>query len=103
MSNRRDFLKTAAFAALGSGMAINHVFAGGNDAPSLFNVNSRAGVTPKMKLRFFPYELKLRHVFTVATYSRTTTPDVQVEIMVKPPCPRTCNTNWARWTVYWLF
>ena len=62
MSNRRDFLKTAAFAALGSGMAINHVFAGGNDAPSLFNVNSRAGVTPKMKLRFFPYELKLRHV-----------------------------------------
>ena len=53
MSNRRDFLKTAAFAALGSGMAINHVFAGGNDAPSLFNVNSRAGVTPKMKLRFF--------------------------------------------------
>ena len=97
MSNRRDFLKTAAFAALGSGMAINHVFAGGNDAPSLFNVNSRAGVTPKMKLRFFPYELKLRHVFTVATYSRTTTPDVQnmmaLSVMVKPPCPRTCNTN----------
>ena len=24
--------------------------------------------------------LKLKHVFTVATYSRTTTPDVQVEI-----------------------
>ena len=80
MSNRRDFLKTAAFAAIGSGMAISHVFAGGNGAPSLFNVNSRAGVTPKMKLRFFPYELKLRHVFTVATHSRTTTPDVQVEI-----------------------
>ena len=31
-------------------------------------------------MTFFPYELKLRHVFTVATYSRTTTPDVQVEI-----------------------
>ena len=101
MSNRRDFLKTAAFAALGSGMAINHVFAGGNDAPSLFNVNSRAGVTPKMKLRFFPYELKLRHVFTVATYSRTTTPRrsgqiknmMALSVMVKPPCPRTCNTN----------
>lgn len=46
----------------------------------MFNVNSRAGVAPRMKLRFFPYELKLRHVFTVATYSRTTTPDVQVEI-----------------------
>ena len=33
-----------------------------------------------MSLRFFPYELKLRHVFTVATYSRSTTPDVQVEL-----------------------
>ena len=33
-----------------------------------------------MELRFFPYELQLRHTFTVASYSRTTTPDVQVEI-----------------------
>lgn len=33
-----------------------------------------------MKLSFFPYELTLQHVFTVASYSRTTTPDVQVEI-----------------------
>jgi L-alanine-DL-glutamate epimerase-like enolase superfamily enzyme len=33
-----------------------------------------------MQLRFFPYELQLAHTFTVATYSRTTTPDVQVEI-----------------------
>lgn len=78
MQNRRDFLKTAAFAALGSGMAINHAFAGEN-APALFNINKR-GVDTKMRMRFFPYELQLRHVFTVATYSRTTTPDVQVEI-----------------------
>lgn len=34
----------------------------------------------KMKLSFFPYELKLRHTFTVATYTRTTTPGVQVRI-----------------------
>ena len=80
MQNRRDFLKTAAFAALGSGMAINSVLAGEGAMPALFNINKKSGVTPKMKLRFFPYELKLRHVFTVATYSRTTTPDVQVEI-----------------------
>lgn len=33
-----------------------------------------------MKITFKPYDLKLRHVFTVATYSRTTTPGVQVEI-----------------------
>lgn len=45
----------------------------------LFNINRR-GVEAKMRLRFFPYELKLRDVFTVATYSRTTTPDVQVEL-----------------------
>lgn len=34
----------------------------------------------KMTLRFYPYELKLAHTFTVSSYSRTTTPDVQVEI-----------------------
>ncbi len=79
MQNRREFLKTAAFAALGSGMAINGVLASERVAPALFNIN-KSGVTPKMKLRFFPYELRLRHVFTVAAYSRTTTPDVQVEI-----------------------
>lgn len=33
-----------------------------------------------MKLYFLPYELKLCHVFTVAVYFRTTTPDIQVEI-----------------------
>ena len=33
-----------------------------------------------MTLRFFPYELQLRHTFTVATSSRTTTQGVQVEI-----------------------
>lgn len=33
-----------------------------------------------MSLRFFPYELQLRHTFTVATSSRTTTQGVQVEI-----------------------
>lgn len=80
MQNRRDFLKTAAFAALGTGLAVNQMWAGaGTSAPS-FHINARAGAVPRMRLRFFPYELKLRHVFTVATYSRSTTPDVQVEI-----------------------
>lgn len=57
---------------------MNNVLAGGS-VPSLFSVN-KLGKGGKMKLTFFPYELKLKHVFTVATYSRTTTPDVQVEI-----------------------
>jgi L-alanine-DL-glutamate epimerase-like enolase superfamily enzyme len=34
----------------------------------------------KMKLRFRPYTLELRHVFTIATSSRTTTPVVLTEI-----------------------
>ena len=74
-------MKTAAWAVLGSGVAIGHLRAeAGGKGPALFNINSRTGVLPKMKLRFFPYELKLKHVFTVATYSRSTTPDVQVEL-----------------------
>ena len=33
-----------------------------------------------LQMRFFPYELQLRHAFNLAKFSRTTTPDVQVEI-----------------------
>ena len=77
MQNRRDFLKTATFAALGSGVALNSLLTSCN-GPSV-NINKN-GVGAKMKLRFFPYELKLRHVFTVATSTRTTTQGVQVEI-----------------------
>ena len=34
----------------------------------------------RMHLSFEPYELQLRHVFTVSSYSRKTTPGVQVKI-----------------------
>lgn len=78
MQNRRDFLKTAALAAIGSGLAVNPLFAG-ESVSSSFSIN-RLGKGGRLKMKFFPYELKLKHVFTVATYSRTTTPDVQVEI-----------------------
>lgn len=78
MQNRRNFLKTAALAALGSGLVINNVWAGETAATSFFI--HKLGKGGKMKLKFFPYELKLNHVFTVASFSRTTTPDVQVEI-----------------------
>ena len=75
--NRRDFIKTAALAAIGSGIAANKLFA---ETPvSLFSIN-RSGKGAKLKLRFQPYNLQLKHVFTVSTYSRTTTPDVQVEV-----------------------
>ncbi len=76
MQNRRDFLKTAALATLGVGLSSQQSW--GNNQ-SLFSVNS-LGKSAKMKMKFFPYELQLKHVFTVAAHSRKTTPDVQVEI-----------------------
>ena len=70
MQNRREFLKTTALAAAGVALA-------GCKGPQRFNIVHGDG---KMHLKFFPYELQLTHTFTVASYSRTTTPDVQVEI-----------------------
>ena len=71
MQNRRDFLKTTALAAAGVALA------GCQCSPRNFPVAKADG---RLHLRFFPYELQLQHTFTVASYSRTTTPDVQVEI-----------------------
>ncbi|MGN0190341.1 MAG: twin-arginine translocation signal domain-containing protein, partial [Candidatus Cryptobacteroides sp.] len=69
--DRRKFLKTAAAAgvvAAGAGLA------GGCVRPGTGTGKGR------MKLSFEPYELELRHTFTVASYSRKTTPGVQVRI-----------------------
>ena len=44
MQNRRDFLKTAAFAALGSGMAINSVLAGEGAACLLCSISIRVAL-----------------------------------------------------------
>ena len=71
MQNRRDFLKTSALAAAGVALA------GCTGGPERFNIVKGDG---RMHLKFFPYELELTHTFTVASYSRKTTPDVQVEI-----------------------
>ena len=76
--NRRQFLKTAALSAVGSSMLLNGVSAA--EKPESFFINRYTNLGGKMKLSFRPYELTLKHVFTVASYSRTTTPDVQVEI-----------------------
>ena len=76
MTSRRNFLKT-----LGAGAALSALtlHTSCSEEKKIVNIN-RTGSGAKMKLRFSPYELKVRHVFTVATYSRTTTPDIQVEI-----------------------
>lgn len=79
---RRDFLKKGALAAagaglLGSGTTLAKGLELTDDHKSVnFNVNGKA----HMHLSFEPYELKLKHVFTVSSFSRSTTPDVQVRI-----------------------
>lgn len=79
---RRDFLKKGALAAagaglLGSGTTLAKGLELTDDHKSVnFNVNGKA----RMYLSFEPYELKLKHVFTVSSFSRSTTPDVQVRI-----------------------
>ncbi|KXB82414.1 Tat pathway signal sequence domain protein [Prevotella sp. DNF00663] len=79
MSSRRDFIKKATLATLGTAISTGKIDAIKHVTIPAININ-RAGKSGKLKMRFFPYDLKLRHVFTVATYSRTMTPDVQVEI-----------------------
>ncbi|MBR5724463.1 MAG: dipeptide epimerase [Bacteroidales bacterium] len=74
---RRDFLKTAA--VTGAGAALLGA-AGACEARGAAPKPYRVGGRERMKLSWEPYELQLRHTFTVASYSRTTTPDVQVEI-----------------------
>ena len=68
--NRRKFL-----AATGLGL----VAASSPISMSAFgNATKKVAKSGKLNLSFFPYELKLRHAFNLARYSRTTTPDVQV-------------------------
>ena len=68
---RRNFLKTTALAT--AGLALSGCKLGSKKP-------NAGGSGSGLQLKYFPYELQLRHTFTVATYTRTTTPDVQVEI-----------------------
>ena len=88
--NRREFLKVAGLAAVGAGLAVGCGRRRTPEPPE----DEHPDIEPqpaepvivgprRMKLRFYPYELQLQHTFTVSSYSRTTTPDVQVEIAYK--------------------
>lgn len=68
-SSRRSFFKKSAF-ALASSSLISSI--------PLININSQTN--KKMKLKFRPYRMELRHTFTVAEASRTFTPAVLTEI-----------------------
>ena len=83
--NRREFLRVAGLAAVGAGLAVgchrHRPKPDGPVGPDTLAVEPPKIVGPRrMKLRFYPYELQLQHTFTVSSYSRNTTPDVQVEI-----------------------
>ena len=79
---RRDFLKTATLGTIAAGSAgIGGGLLSGckADKPETFNFN-KLGTGKGIRLSFEPYELQLRHTFTVSSYSRKTTPDVQVRL-----------------------
>ena len=74
---RREFLKTTVAAGAGAALlGTAGACAPRKAAPKPYRVGGKA----RMQLSWEPYELQLQHTFTVASYSRTTTPDVQVEI-----------------------
>lgn len=73
-SSRRDFLKTGGIltaAALAGTSFNNNIFA---------NNKKHNMKSARLKLSFRPYTLELKHVFTIATSSRSTTPVVLTEI-----------------------
>jgi len=75
MSNRRNFLKYSGLAA-GSLILPNAILA----TESNQTIKKKSGKPASMKLRFHPFDLQLRHVFTIANNSRTTTPVMLTEL-----------------------
>ena len=71
--DRRYFLKTSALIAGSALIATDPYRVLANGVPKDFR-------TGKMKLTYYPYTLELKHVFTIATNSRTTTPVILTEI-----------------------
>ena len=70
--DRRKFLRNA---ALTSAVLASPISFSAFSAPT-----KKRGKSGKLNLSFTPYELKLRHSFNLAKYSRTTTPGVQVRL-----------------------
>ena len=75
MNNRRNFLKYTGLAA-GSLILPGTLSANELNPP----VSKKTGKASLLKLRYRPYELQLKHVFTIANNSRTTTPVMLTEI-----------------------
>ncbi|MCQ2175801.1 MAG: twin-arginine translocation signal domain-containing protein [Bacteroidales bacterium] len=75
--DRRDFIKTSAIVGAGTGLlSCTDGLGRFVSTPKPYRIDG----SKRMSLSFFPYEIQLAHTFTVSSYSRKTTPDVQVEI-----------------------
>ncbi|MCR5351806.1 MAG: dipeptide epimerase [Bacteroidales bacterium] len=72
---RRDFIISTGLAAAGFAF-LGSKWRESQSVPRPY----RAGGKARMELRWRPYELQLKHTFTVSSFSRNTTPGVQVEI-----------------------
>ena len=72
MINRRKFIMGAGLSLVAATAPISLSAAG--------SATRKVAKSGHLNLSFAPYELKLRHAFNLARYSRTTTPDVQVQL-----------------------
>lgn len=75
MSSRRKFLTECGFIA--GGLGFSYVSKG---YPEMVGFNKKSGSNSGLVLRFKPYTLHLKHVFTLASGSRSTTPVMLTEI-----------------------
>ena len=95
MMDRRDFIRKAAAGsaavAVGGAAVLEGCSGGktGSTSAGTSGIDKTAGnqgrknvngLSSSLRMSFEPYELQLRHVFTVSSYSRKTTPGVQVRI-----------------------
>ena len=93
--DRRDFIRKAAAGsaavAVGGATVLEGCSGGktGSTSAGTSGIDKTAGnqgrknmngLSSRLRMSFEPYELQLRHVFTVSSYSRKTTPGVQVRI-----------------------
>lgn len=75
MSSRRTFLRYGAMTAAG-GLVLPTVL----ESCTRMNSGSKSNNNGKLAMRFYPYELHLKHVFTLAGSSRSTTAVMMVEL-----------------------
>jgi L-Ala-D/L-Glu epimerase len=75
MSSRRIFLRNGVLTAA-AGLVLPSVL----ESCSGAHQGKRRGASGKLAMRFYPYELHLKHVFTLAGSSRSTTAVMMVEL-----------------------